>query len=114
MKKLVLPAICALTVAFASGCMTMPAGYITSTVPLQQGGYVVVAEQVSGIDSQVNVLGFGVAKIGSAQNRAVRDALSKAPGADALIGMSIDVETKNLIFATIITTRVTGTPVKTK
>ena len=114
MKKLVLPAICAIALAFVTGCSSFPASYVASNIPVQQGGYTVIADEVTGIDSQVNAFGIGVSRLGSAQNRAVRDALSKAPGADALIGMSIDVETKNFIFVVVITTRVTGTAVKTK
>ena len=69
--------------------------------------------KVTGTDSQVNILGFGASRIGSSQNRAIDDALRQAPGANALVGMSIDIETKNLLVAMVITTRVTGTAVKT-
>lgn len=113
-KQLALVAVCAAAVSVISGCMNMPIGYVPSNVPVSQGQYTVVAESVSGSDHQISVLGFGAARLGSAQNRAVKNALAQAPGADALVGMSIDLETKNLVFVNIITTRVTGTAVKTK
>lgn len=113
-KQLALAAVCAAAVSAVSGCMNLPAGYVTSNIPVSQGQYTVVAESVSGSDHQVSAFGFGASKLGSAQDRAVRNALAQAPGADALIGMSIDIERKSLVFASIITTRVTGTAVKLK
>lgn len=112
MKKVTLPALCAVAL-LTVGCTTIPSNYVASSIPVEQGRYTVVAEKVTGTDSQVNILGFGASRIGSSQNRAIDDALRQAPGANALVGMSIDIETKNLLVAMVITTRVTGTAVKT-
>lgn len=113
-KNIALMTVAVLGVAFVSGCLSVPAGYVTSNIPVSQNGYTVVADKVSGVDQQINVLGFGVSRFGSAQDRAVQNALKQAPGADALVGMAIDFQSSNLVFVQILTTRVTGTAVKTK
>lgn len=113
LNKLVLLAVCT-AVAVLTGCMSTPAGYVASNVPVSQGQYTVVKENVSGIDSQISILFFSAAKLGSAQRRAVQDALASAPGADALVDMAIDYEIKSFGIGNIRTIRVTGTAVKTK
>lgn len=114
MKKLIKVAVAACAVAVATGCSTMPAGFVDKSIPMEQGKYAVVGEEVEGQDTQVVILGFGLALPGSPQRRALSDAMSKAPNADGLISMAIDQQIINLNVVQFVTTRVTGTPVKTK
>ena len=99
--------------AAITGCAVMPQNFVAASKPVEQGRYTEVGPQVDGTDSQVLVLGFGAALPGSPQRRALEAALKKAAGADALVGMAVDVQDINLLWVHILTTRVTGTPVKT-
>ena len=110
-KNIAILAACAAGIAVITGCTTVPAGYVTSNVPVAPGGYTEMGT-VTGTDSQAIIFGVGASLIGSSQDRAVKDALKKAPGADAIVGMAIDFEQKNFGVVHILTTRVTGTAVK--
>lgn len=114
MNKLTKLSALALVATTLVGCITAPAGFVDKSIPMEQGKYAVVGEEVSGDDTQLMVLGFGLAFPGSAQRRALSDAMSKAPNADGLISMAIDQQIIDLKVLQLITTRVTGTPVKTK
>lgn len=114
LRSVSIAAACAVAAVVLTGCMSTPAGYVPSNVPVSQGQYTVVKENVSGIDSQISILFFSAAKLGSSQRRAVQDALASAPGADALVDMAIDYEIKSFFFGNVRTVRVTGTAVKTK
>ena len=100
-------------VAAINGCTTTPNSFTYASKPVEQGRYTVLGEEVEGTDTQVSVLGFGVGLPGSPQRRALKTALRKAAGADALVEMAVDYQTINLWWVYVLTTRVTGTPVKT-
>lgn len=102
----------AVIMAFA-GCSTMPVAFSDKSIPMEQGKYTVVGDEVMGEDHQVMILGFGLGLPGSGQRRALKQALDQAPSADALISMAVDVQVINLMWASVVTTKVTGTPVKT-
>lgn len=98
-----------------AGCMSSPLTYSASSIPVEQGGYSVLAEDVTGTNTQVNWLFFTFGLGGSGQRHALADALEQVPGADALVAMSVDTEFFMLVpFAlpSFYTTRVSGTPVK--
>lgn len=102
-------------VAALAGCMSSPVTFCTSSVPVEQGKYSVLGPEVAGTCTQVNWLFFSFGLGGSGQRHALRDALGRVPGADALVGMAVDEEYFMLVpFAlpSFFTTRVTGTPVK--
>lgn len=113
MKKLLGFAAAAAAALAISGCNTYPAGFSDKSIPMEQGKYTVVGEEVEGTDSQLVVFGYGVGLPGSPQRRSLKAALDKAPGADALITMAFDQQLLNLFGVQVITTRCTGTPVKT-
>ena len=96
-----------------AGCATSPAWFEPSSSPVPQNGYTVCGSEVYGTSEQFWVLGLGGSASGSEQSRALREAMGKAPGADALVNMAIDVN-KLFIppFFMRMTTRVTGIPVK--
>ena len=114
-SKHLLPAL-ALASAFAlSGCFSSPVTFVTSSVPVEQDKYTVLADEVNGSHTQVQWLFFTFGLGGSGQRHALRDALRQVPGADALVGMAVDSETFMLVpfvLPTFDKTRVTGTPVK--
>lgn len=114
MKKIMNVALAASVAAVLAGCSTMPVGFVDKSVPMEQGKYAVVGEEVEGSDTQLLFLGFGLGLPGSPQRKALSDAMTKAPGADGLISMAVDQQRINLYWLQIITTRVTGTPVKTR
>lgn len=100
------------------GCLSKPVGMLTSTDPVEHGKYTVLGSEVSGTDTQVMILGMTFGVSGSGTRRATEDALEHAPGADALVRVSVDCEEFyfpfNFIIAPIgvVKSRVTGTPIK--
>ena len=97
------------------GCTTVPGTIQDKTKPLAQNGYTVVGPEVSATEAMVSVFGFSVSDMrGSPSRRMYQKALSKAPGADALIEYSTDIKKLNLVFVNVMWYTVTGTPVKTK
>lgn len=116
MKKFALLALCAAGVAVTSGCRTnMGGGFQPCSKPVEQGKYDVLGDRVSGSDSSW-ILPFGLSqdKPGNPALRALDDAKAKAPGADALVEVGVNLEHVNYGIAHQFITRVTGTPVKTK
>lgn len=102
--------------ALTAGCMSSPLTFVPSSIPVQQGRYSVLAEDVTGTNTQVNWLFFTFGLGGSGQRHALNDALQQVQGADALVAMSVDTECFMLIpfvLPSFYTTRVSGTPVKT-
>jgi len=102
------------TLALA-GCMSDAVTFCASSVPVEQGKYVVLADEVTGTCTQTSWLFFTFGLGGSGQRHAYRDALQGVPGADGLIGMAIDTEYFILVpfvLPSFYTTRVTGTPVR--
>jgi hypothetical protein len=73
-----------------TGCMHYPGGIAPSTIPLAPGGYTVVQEQVTGRDCLVAILGIIPVTSGNKTANAVRSALSRAPGATALVNVTSD------------------------
>lgn len=95
-----------------TGCQTYPAGFVDKSLPVEQGKYAVIGDEVEGSDVQVAVFGWGLGMPGSPQRRAYKQALEKSGGADGLIEMAVDQQLINLSIVHIYTTRVTGTPIK--
>ena len=102
----------AAAVVFA-GCTTAPQNFVHASKPIEQGKYTVVGKEVEGSDTQLMVFGYGIGLPGSPQRRALSAALERAPGSDALVEMSVDYQLFNLLVLQFLTTRITGTPVKT-
>ena len=113
MKKLI--ALTAIVVGAAAfvGCSTTPQNFVASSKPVLQGRYTTLGDEVEGTDTMIMVLGIPLGFPGSPQKRALHTALEKAAGADALIEMAVDYQMLNLWLVHLMTTRVTGTPVKT-
>lgn len=113
MNKLLIPFL-----AFVlAGCsFTIPKNYATSSIPVTQGKYTVLAEEVQGSSTQTQWLFFTFDKDGRVQRDAIDDALSQVIGADALVSMTVDEEVFTFIvpfvLPTFYTVYVTGTPVK--
>ena len=113
MKKIIGMIVLVAAAVAITGCTTMPQNFSYASKPVEQGRYTVLGKEVEGSDTMISVLGFGLSLPGSPQRRALKRAMDKAAGADALVGMAIDYQSINLWFVYILTTRVTGTPVKT-
>lgn len=99
----------------AAGCMSSSVTFSASSVPIEQGKYTVLAEEVTGTCTQTSWLFFTFGLGGSGQRHALRDALYGVPGADGLVSMAVDEEYFMLIpfvLPSFYTTRVTGTPVR--
>ena len=103
------------------GCLTQPTSFVSSSIPMSQGGYTVLGLEVRGTSTQVSWLFFTFGAHGSSQRHALEDALSQVEGADGLTAMSVDSETFSImptslisfpVFPTFYKIVVTGTPVK--
>lgn len=116
-KRFIAGSICALALLTA-GCLSRPVQVVASSDPIEQGRYSVLGAEVSGTDTQVMFFWMTFGASGSGLRRAIDDALDDAPGADALVRMTVDCEEFyfpfNFIVAPIgiVKTRVSGTPVK--
>ena len=108
--------ICAATLAVAvSGCLSSAVTFAPSSVPMGQGKYTELAQEVTGTSLQVSWLFCTFGAGGSGQRHALDDALSRTDGADGLVSMAVDEEKFIFVpvaFPVFIKTRVTGTPVK--
>jgi len=102
--------------ALATGCATEPVVcFKSSSAPVPAQGYTVIGSDVEGTSDQLWVLGIGGDVSKSHQHTALKQALGKAVGADALVGMTIDTHHYGFVpFFWVQSTRVTGTPVKFK
>lgn len=112
MNKLLFPL---LALVFAGCSFTLPLNYATSSIPVTQGKYTVLAEEVQGSSTQTQWLLFTFDKDGRVQRDAIDDALSQVIGADALVAMTVDEEVFSIVpfvLPTFYTVYVTGTPVK--
>ena len=95
-----------------AGCMTSPVEFKSQSAPVPPQGYTVMGSDVTGTSEQIWVFGFGGA-LSAQQHKAYKTALGNANGADALVGMSIEHSSFNVLpFFMMSTSRVTGTPVK--
>ena len=93
-----------LTLLFAaallvSGCLRVPGGVAPSNIPLEQGRYTVLGP-VEAQDCKINVLGILPVSGGNQVADAIKRALARSPGADALVGVTIDRVTKFFILWT--------------
>lgn len=98
-----------------AGCMSSAVTFCSSSVPMEQGKYTILADDVTGTCTQVNWLFLTFGLGGSGQRHAYADAISKVPDADGLVSMAVDEERFMLVpiaFPIFHTTRVTGTPVR--
>ena len=98
-----------------AGCFSRPISFTSSSSPLTVGRYTVLANEVTGTNTQIDWLFFTFGRGGSGQRHALADALRQVPGSTALTAMAIDEETFVLfpfLLPSFTTTRVTGTPVK--
>lgn len=98
-----------------SGCMSDAVGFVTSSIPVEQGRYTVIGDEVTGTCTDVNWLFFTFGSGGSGQRHALADALANVPGSDGLVGMAVDAEKFILVpfvLPSFFTVRVTGTPIK--
>jgi len=97
-----------------TGCSTYPGTIQDKSKPMNQNGYTVVADEVSATECQVVLFGIALSdQRGSAGRRMYKNALSKAPGADALIEYTTDVKQINAGPLGVQWFTLTGTPVKT-
>ena len=115
MNKVTNIAVAALFSGILTGCMSSAVTFVPSSIPMSQGKYTEVAQEVTGTSTQVNWLFFTFGAGGSGQRHAVEDALLQTDGADGLVGMAIDEERFMLVpfvLPSFFKTRVTGTPVK--
>ena len=114
MKKIVKAALAG-TLLAAAGCMSSAVSFCASSVPIEQGKYSILADEITGTCTQTSWLFFTFGLGGSGQRHAYRDALNQVPNADGLVSMAVDEEYFMLIpFAlpSFYTTSVTGTPVR--
>ena len=114
MKRMIKVAAAGMLLAVA-GCMSNAVTFCTSSVPIEQDKYAVLADEITGTCTQMNWLFFTFGLGGSGQRHAYRDAISQVPNADGLVAMAVDEEYFILVpFAlpSFYTTRVTGTPVR--
>lgn len=104
-----------------AGCLTQPQNFVASSIPVNQGQYTVLGEQVRGTSTQVQWLFFTFGAHGSVQRHALDDALEQVDGADGLTAMAVDAETFSImpvslipfpIFPTFYKISVTGTPIR--
>lgn len=103
------------TLLATAGCMSNAVAFCSSSVPVEQGKYSILADEITGTCTQTSWLFFTFGLGGSGQRHAYRDALRQVPNADGLVAMAIDEEYFILVpFAlpSFYTTRVTGTPVR--
>lgn len=128
MKKILLPVLASMvSIACSTGCMTtqrtmMPGSIVASSKPVEQGKYTVLngGKTVTGL-YKFDLLRNDNDVSGSAMKKAVDQALSQCPGADALVGITVDNMTTQKMLIPLgiptewsFTTFVTGTPVKTQ
>ena len=103
------------TLLATAGCMSNAVSFCASSVPVEQGKYSILADEISGTCTQTSWLFFTFGLGGSGQRHAYRDAISQVPNADGLVSMAVDEEYFMLIpfvLPSFYTTRVTGTPVR--
>ena len=113
MKKLIAFTVMLAGALAMTGCSTTPQNFVASSKPVLQGRYTELGDEVEGTDTMLMILGIPLGLPGSPQQRALSSAIGKAAGADALVEMSVDYQILNLCVLQLMTTRVTGTPVKT-
>ena len=112
MKQLMCTLAGIVTMTLMTGCASSPICFKSSSAPVPPQGYTIAGSEVSGKSEQIWVFGFG-GSMELQQARAFRDALAKAPQADALVSMSIEDHVFSFFpFFMREEISVTGTPVK--
>jgi len=114
MKKIVNAALVS-TLLASAGCMSNAVSFCASSVPVEQGKYSILADDITGTCTQTSWLFFTFGLGGSGQRHAYRDALNQVPNADGLVSMAVDEEYFILVpfvLPSFYTTRVTGTPIR--
>jgi hypothetical protein len=94
-----------------AGCAHTPGGIAASTIPLEPGGYTVVREDVRGSDCQIALFGLIPVSGGNTTRAALHSALSRAPGATALVNVTSDAYSQFWILWSNTCTEVRGTAV---
>lgn len=121
MKKLLMKTVCIACALSLVGCLSTPEAFVASSIPVSQGQYAVLGEEVRGTSTQVTWLFFTFGVSGSVQRNALEDALDQVSGADGLTAMAIDSESFSVmpislipfpIFPRFYKVVVTGTPIK--
>ncbi len=92
------------------GCTRSPGGIAPSNIPLTQGGYTVIGP-VQATDCKVNLLGLIPVSGGNHIADAMRKALAKRTGTDALVDISVDRAVKFFILWSQVCTEVRATAV---
>ena len=110
MRRIIVSLVLVGLLLLGSGCAHQAGGIAPSTIPLEPGGYTVI-EDVMGKDCVYYLLGILPLSDGNETHTAVADALSKAEGADALVGVTADSFGQNFIVITRGCTQVFGTAV---
>lgn len=116
-KSIQVLAVAAVAVAAVvlSGCTSVPGTILDKTKPLAQNGYTELAPEVQASELSVNILGFPISNpSGSPSRRLLNKCLKQAPGADALIQYSMDVQQFNFLILSVDRYLLVGTPVKSK
>jgi hypothetical protein len=110
MKRVVAAAV-APSLFGATACTRMPGGIAPSNIPLSPGGYTELGP-VEAQDCKVNLLLF--IPVSGANNLpdAVKRALGRRPGTDALVNITVDRVTKFFILWTQTCTQVFATAVR--
>ena len=107
--------------AVMAGCVSRPSSFVSSSKPIAQGGYSLPMgnKTITGTCWQTQILFLSFGRVGSSQSIALQNALDKVEGSgvDALISMSVDTESFEILpfLCPVIgfyATRVTGIPVK--
>lgn len=118
MKRIMLKSLAAGIALACAGCLSRPVQVAASTDPVEAGKYTILGAEVSASDTQVMLCGLTFGAPGSGTRRAIDKALEQAPGADALVRMTLECEEFyfpfNFIIAPlgVVKTRISGTPVK--
>lgn len=99
-----------LVVSLLSGCITSPVSISPSSVPVQQGQYTVVQEDVSGRAFGLYVFGWPISEL--RQMAAARDRATAVAGADALINITSDYSIINFMLFQLSWTTVRGDAVQ--
>ena len=92
-------------------CVRRPGGVAPSNIPITPNAYTILGP-VSGSDCKVNLLMFIPVSGSNYTKGAVDDALAKRAGANALIGITVDVVSKAFILWSSTCTEVRATAVK--
>lgn len=92
-------------------CIRVPGGVAPSNIPLSQGGYTVLGPTVAQ-DCKVNLFGVLPISGGNQVSDAIRNALAKVPGSDALVNITVDRVSKHFILWSQTCTEVRATAVR--